>query len=182
MAVTDVSKEYAEALFALAEETGEQRAFMTALETVTAALDEHPELRELIASPAIACAERVETVARCFGALCPETVVSFLQLLCEKGRITLIDACVKEYRRLLDISTSVIVASVTSAVPLNEKETAALAQKLSRTSGRAVQLSCTVDPSLLGGVIVAMDGRVIDGSLRHRLQEVKEVISHEHKT
>ena len=180
MAVTDISKEYAEALFALASETGEQSSFMTALETVTEALDEHPELLELISSPAIACAERVETVAHCFGACCPETVVSFLQLLCEKGRIRLIDACAKEYRRLLDISTSVSVASVTSAVPLNE--IAALTQKLSRASGRAVQLSCTVDPSLLGGVIVEMDGRVIDGSLRHRLQEVKEVISHEHKT
>lgn len=182
MAVTDISKEYAEALFALAAETGEERAFMTALEAVTAALDEHPELLELISSPAIACAERVETVAHCFGAFCPETVVSFLQLLCEKGRIRLIDACVHEYRRLLDISTSVRVASVTSAVPLDDNEIAALTQRLSRVSGCAVQLSCAVDPSLIGGVIVEMDGRVMDGSLRHRLQEVKEVISHEHKT
>ena len=174
--MTEISKEYAEALFALAAETGEQDAVMHALETVMQTLKEQDGLMELLSSPAIALTERLAVIEQCYAAL-PEMVVSFLQLLCEKGRIGRIDACTEEYRRLLDISRAVKTARVTSAVPLSEAELAALTAKLSRVSGCTVQLTCAVDPSILGGVIVEMDGHVTDGSLRHRLQEVKEVIT-----
>lgn len=182
MAMTEISKEYAEALFALAAEAGEQESVMRALETVMQTLGENDELMELLSSPAIALTERIAVIERCYAATLPETVVSFLQLLCEKGRIRHIGACTEEYRRLLDVCRAVKTAHVTSAVPLNGSEIAALTEKLSSMSGCTVQLCCTVDPSILGGVIVEMDGRVTDGSLRHRLQEVKEVITHEHKT
>lgn len=179
--MTEISKEYAEALFALACEMDEQEAVMRALETVMKDMEEQDGLMALLSSPAIPLTERVAVIERCYATCLPETVVSFLQLLCEKGRIGLVGACVKEYRRLLDVSRSVKAVKVTSAVPLTLAEQAALTAKLERASGCTVQLLCTVDPSLLGGMIVEMDGRVTDGSLRHRLQEVKEVITREHK-
>lgn len=179
--MTDISKEYAEALFALACETGEQEDVMQALTTVMQTMDEQGELMELLSSPAIPLTERLAAIERCYGAL-PETVVSFLQLLCEKGRYRRLGACVEEYQRLLDVSRAVKTARVTSAVPLCESEVAALTERLSRVSGCTVQLCCAVDPSLIGGLVVEMDGCVMDGSLRHRSQEIKEVIASERKT
>lgn len=179
--MTDISKEYAEALFALASETGEQESVMDALKTVAHTLDEQDELMELLSSPAIPLTERLAVIERCYGAL-HETVVSFLQLLCEKGRIRRLGACTEEYERLLDVSRAVKTARVTSAVPLCESEIAALTARLSRLSGCTVQLCCAVDPSLIGGLVVEMDGYVTDGSLRHRSQEIKEVLVREHKT
>ena len=103
-------------------------------------------------------------------------MVSWLQLLCEKGRIGYFRACVKEYRALLAAKEAVITARVSSAVPLTEEESKALKQKLEKISGQTVLLDRTVDPSLMGGVVVEMNGRVMDGSLRRRLRAVKEVM------
>ena len=66
---------------------------------------------------------------------------------------------------------------MTSAVELTEGEKAKLIEKLSQKLGRTIHLECAVDPSLLGGLVVNVDGKVIDGSLRSKLQEIKEVMT-----
>ena len=66
---------------------------------------------------------------------------------------------------------------MTSAVELTEAEKAALTEKLGKKLGRTIHLECSVDPSLLGGLVVNVDGKVIDGSLKHKLQEIKEVMT-----
>ena len=71
----------------------------------------------------------------------------------------------------------VVRARVTSAVPLTEGEKNALRLKLEKDGG-TVTLDCVVDPEIMGGVIVETEDRVIDGSLRHRLREMKDVMTH----
>lgn len=174
--MTEMSKEYAAALFALACEEQAEQTVASALEQIFSAWQENPAYGELLASPAIPQSERRQMIAQAF-AFAPQHVISFMQLLCERGRIRILPACVEEYRRLLQQWESRAIAKVTSAVALTEEEKAALAQKLQRFGSHTVTLECTVDPSLIGGIIVEMDGRLIDGSLRHRLQQVKEVIT-----
>lgn len=175
--MTEVSKEYATALFALACEEGKESAILSSLEEVYAALTETPDYLEFLASPGIPLSERLGSAEAVFGASVPEYVSSFLCLLCEKGRIRTFPACVEEYRRLLNLRQSVTEATVVSAVPLSEEELSSLTKKLEKISGNTVIPHCSVDPALLGGVIVEMNGTVIDGSLRHRLREVKEVMN-----
>ena len=69
------------------------------------------------------------------------------------------------------------MAVVTSAVELKEAETVALRAKLEKKLGRKVTLQCRVDPELIGGIRVEVDGRVIDGSIRNKLEEIKEVMN-----
>ncbi len=175
--MTEIAKEYAEALFLLACEEGEEKEIMTALEETDTLFRETPELWELFSSPGIPQKERQEAIVTIFGDRLPTRVLSFLQLLCEKGRIRAFQSCVEEYRSLLRIRESVIRAKVVSAVPLTEDEKRELTRKLEKKSGKTVTLDCSTDPSLLGGVIVEMEGTVMDGSLRHRLREVKEVMN-----
>lgn len=175
--MTEISKEYAEALFALACETGEENETAAALEMVAAQFNQYPEYMELLSSPGISLRERMEVISRTLSGTVPEYVASWMQLLCEKGRISLFSRCLEDYRVLLNTRNACSNAKVTSAVPLTQEEMAALKQKLEKISGNTVLLSCTTDPALLGGAVVEMDGKIIDGSLRHRLHEVKEVMN-----
>lgn len=175
----EISKEYAEAIFELACEAGEETAFMTALNTALEAFDQSPEFLALLSSPAIPLTERCEAIKTAFSGKLPEEVVSLISLMCEKGRISGFSECVKEFDRLLDAKNSVIEAKVISSVPLTDEEKAALTQKLEKKCKGKVELSCEVDPSIMGGLIIEMQDTVIDGSLRQRLRDMKDVMRHE---
>lgn len=175
----EISKEYAEALFAIACEQANEDAVMQALESVISTFGQHPEYMELLSSPGVPLAERCKLLDATFGGFVPEAVLSTMGLLCERGRLRLLPSLVEEYRRLLRVRRAVVMAKVTSAVPLTKKEQAALVQQLQKKNGGCVQLVCEVDPSIMGGLIVEMEGVVTDGSLRRRLQLVKEVMSDE---
>lgn len=175
--MSEIAKEYAQALFILAAETGEERAYMTALETVEATFSKEAEYMEFLSSPGISLCDRIATLDAVFAEVCPEYVISFIKLLCEKGRIRSFADCAAEYRRLLEVKESLATAKVTSALPLTEEEKAALKQKLEKISKNTVELELAVDPAILGGVIVEIGGKVMDGSLRTRLAGIKRGIT-----
>lgn len=175
--MADISKEYAEALFILACEDNSEQAYMTALDEVLEVFAQNDDFMLFLSSPNIPLGERVAAIDRVFDGAAPVHVISFIQLLCEKGHIGVFDECVDEFHRLLDLKNSVTYAKVTSAVSLTPSEADALKLKLEKMSGSTVTLDCVVDPALLGGVVVEMNGTVMDGSLRHRLREVKEVMN-----
>ena len=174
--MTEQSKAYAEALYALAAETGEEKACLDGLTLVLDVLADNPAYTELLASPAIPRAERDAVLEEAFGGRIPEQVLSFAGVLCAHGVIRSLPDCAAEYRRLYEAAIALSTATVTSAVPLTEEQKTLLQQKLEKISGHTVILACTVDESLLGGVTVQLDGKVLDGSLRRRLHDVKEVM------
>lgn len=174
--MTEASKEYATALFALACEEREEEKVMEALDRVAEILGGEPTYRAFLTSPGISLAERLASIDAVFGTTVPTRVLSYLKLLCEKRKTELFFDSVTEYRRLYDQHRSVSVARVVSAVALTDEEKRRLEEKLTAVTKRRVQLTLEIDPSLLGGMTVEIDGKIIDGSLRHRLREVKEVM------
>ena len=175
--MTDIGREYATALFSLALEENSKNEYYDALVTVKTAFDSAPEYIEFLASPSIPVGERCAALSEAFGEVLPENVLSFLQLLTEKGHARSFSESVSEYKKLLDESERISIAKVTSAFALSETEKNNIKAKLEKVSGNRVNLECTVDEKLLGGIVVEMDGKVMDGSLRHRLSEVKDVMS-----
>lgn len=174
--MTETSKDYATALFAVAKETGAEQDFSESLAMIASLLTENPDYVEFLASPAISKKERTTALETAFADSIPEKLLAFLALLTENGHIRLLFECVKEYEALYQVSKHVSTAQVTSAVALTEKEKNALIRKLEALCGHTVLLACSTDKTLLGGMIVRVDGKVLDGSLKHRLHEVKEVI------
>ena len=174
--MTDLSREYAEALFALAAENDQTKEYLEALDTAAALLTDNREYVELLACPAISKDERDGLLEQTFGQILPEQVLAFIQLLCAHGRIRSLNDCIAEYRLLYQTAVAMSTAEVVSAVPLTEAEKQKLSEALSARLGRTVTLVCTVDESLLGGMVVRVDGKVLDGSLRSRLHAVKEVM------
>lgn len=170
-----IEKEYAEALFALAEEEGNVPLYQQHLHTVRDAITENPGYIDFLRSPAIPLSERLQAIDEAFGSL-PEYIVSFLKLLCENDRLPLLLACIAEFDALAMALANTTTAAVYSAVELTEKQKSALTAKLESLSGKTVVPTFAVDPSLIGGIRIDMEGRTYDGSIKHRLRDVKDVI------
>lgn len=177
--MNDVSKEYSEALFALATEESKEKEYAGALAVLKGLISENPKFIELLSSPCVPLSERKNVIDTVFkgGDGVETNVASFLKILCEKGHVGEIFDIIDETTNMLKAAEGVSTAYVTSAIELSDAERSALAGKLAKKLGHKVELVCDVDKSLLGGVIVRVDGNVIDGSLRYKLQNIKEIIS-----
>ena len=175
--MSGVSSEYAKALFMLAMENESGDEYDKALDVVSDAFAENPAYMEFLTSPGIALSERLGALEGAFSGAVPRDVLSFLKLLCEKRHIGEFADCAAQYKTLLNEVGKVSNAKVTSAVELDEKEKETLRTKLEKLSGHTVVFEYTIDKSILGGLIVEMDGRVMDSSLRKHLKDVKDVIS-----
>lgn len=170
-----MSNEYAVALFMLASEENCREDIAKGLDVINSAFEENGEYEELLNSPAIPASKRLEIIDEAFGNL-HEYAVSFLKILCERRLVKEIKGVVEEYNKLLEASSNISTAKVTSAVELTDKEKDAVLKKIEDMIGHTVTLETEVDSSLIGGMIIETDGKVIDASLRQRISDVKDVI------
>lgn len=175
--MTNLSREYAEALFSLALEEGKKQEYYDDLFSVDSILSQNEEYLSILSNPAISKAEKIEMVTAAFSSAVCENVMSFICILCEKGNIRLMSSCAQEYKKLLDASNKVSEVVVKSSVELTFEQKRKLKEKLEKKYNTFVEIEYIVDAELLGGLIVELDGKVIDSSVRGRLQKVKDVMS-----
>ena len=178
----NISLEYAEALFTISCEEGCEEEYLRDVRLVGQLVAEDGEYMALLRSPNIPTEEKIRMLDLALGSRVKENVLSLLKLLCERNRIELLPLCIENYEKLYNQIKRVIVANVTSAVPLTCEEQAGIKSGLERKTGHRVELVCSVDESILGGVIIKTEDVILNGSLRRRIREVKEVISSEPKT
>ena len=176
-AMNEIGEEYGAALFLLACEENAQNKYSDALAKVKKAFSENPEYMEFLTSPSIPISERLTAIEAVFGSTVPERVLSYLQLMCEKGRIAWFYQSAEEYEALLSASEHISAAKITSVVELTDAQKRKLIAKLETLYKGKIRAEYYIDESLLGGLIVEVDGNIMDGSLRHRLREVKEVMN-----
>ncbi|MBQ2730285.1 MAG: ATP synthase F1 subunit delta [Clostridia bacterium] len=169
-------KEYAYALFELSQEEGTVDAALSELLTVKEAVCGEPEFIELLRSPAIPLRERLQVIDETFSAVLSEYTLSFLKVLCEAGRIDILTDCICEFEGLVKAYSGKVTATVICAAPLSEKQKAELKEKLEKAEKRQIDPVFRVDPTLIGGLIVEIEGKVYDGSVRSRLRDVKDVM------
>ena len=175
--MTTTSREYAEALFELAVQGGVTKETSEGVETVISALMQMPEYRALLASPAIGKEERLNALDTAFRGKIPDILLAILRMMVSRGHVSALSGMARDYEELARGYRGESMAVVTSAVPLKEAETVALREKLEKKLARKITLQCQVNPDLIGGIRVEVDGRVIDGSIRNKLDEIKEVMN-----
>lgn len=178
----NISHEYAEALFLLSCEEEKEEKYLCDLRFVKEILDREPEYVVLLHSPSISKEEKLNAIENAFGGKINEHIVSFLKLLCENNRIEYVYSCFDDYEKLYNQVKRVINVSVTSAVELSENEKARIVKKLEAKFGCSVELICKIDEKILGGIIIKTDDTIIDGSLKRKMRDVKEVIISDSKT
>ena len=174
--MTQIYEEYAAALFTLAAEENVKREIADSVKILKSVIGEYPMYADLLAAPNIPFDERCRVIDEAFGGRLHEYAVSFVKLLCERGHIRELDECLDEYLKLYEASDGACTAEVVSAVPLTETQRGELTEKLQKMLSRPVELNCKVDESILGGMIVSVDGMVMDGSLRRRLADAHDII------
>lgn len=171
-----IGNEYGNALFLLAKEDGILDEVAAALIECTQLFGENPQYIDFLETPSIPAAERVNAVRKALDGNMPSCIPDFISLLIERGYVRYFSDCAEEfelnYNREFDIS----VAEVVSAKPLSVGERQALRDRLQLLSGRRIKLRCSVDPELVGGLVVKLDGKLYDGSIRTRIDEIREAI------
>lgn len=173
---------YAEALYSLGREESVNEQILQQLETLDAAFTQEPDFLRLMATPNLTKAERCRLLDDSFRGKVHPYVLNFLKLLTEKGYARQFGDCVRQYRQIYNEEHGIVSVVATSAVEMTQAQKDQLRQKLEEITGKAVQLQWRVESACVGGVRLDYDGKRIDGTLRSRLDAMKELLSHGTKT
>ncbi len=175
--VQGLAGRYATALFDLAVEGNAVDSVATSLATLKAALAGSADLASLITSPMVtrkAAAAGIAAVAASLGL--DKLTTAFLGVLAQNRRLAALPAVIRGYNGLAAARRGEISAQVTAAHPLTATQQKAPAAKLKAGLGRDVTLDITVDPAILGGLVVRVGSRMIDSSLKTRLESLGQAL------
>ena len=165
---------YASALFELADEQQQLDAVADELKQLRAILDESEDLRHLITSPVIARDQQSKAMAAILEqAKAGDLTRRFVLVVASNRRLFVLPQMIKAYLAELSRRRGEVTAEVTSAQPLSEAQQASLNESLRAAVGTKVQVDLKVDRALLGGLVVRVGSRMIDSSLRTKLQKLQ---------
>ena len=166
------ARRYAEAAFEIAQRDDSMEAWLAALSVAEERLTDAQASR-LLSNPSVPADDRVEVLGRLLGDGVSGPPHSLLVLMVRRGRFELLPGVIREFRRLHRRREGIVEAMVTSAVDLDEQEQEALLERLVAMTGSRVEMQLGVDPELLGGIQVRLGDRLIDGSVRGRLERLR---------
>lgn len=175
--MTSLAREYGEGLYELARDEGLGLLIFEQLDDISALLKQQPQFIRLLCSRAIERGQRLKVVDDTFGNRVHPYVTNFIKLLVEREHFDAFLLCTQWFHQRFNEDNGIVEAHVTSAVALTEDELAALRVKLAHISGRQVKLFTTVDPAVIGGVRVEMDGRRYDNTIQDRLGRLKRSLT-----
>jgi F-type H+-transporting ATPase subunit delta len=167
---------YADALLLVAKAEGVLGEIEDDLFRFARAFEGSDELRMALTDPALPPARRMAVVEDLMGGKALEASAAAAAFLVGVGRAHELPAIVDRFVEKAAQERQREVAEVRSAIPLDDKQRERLAQALSQATGKTVELKVVVDPTVLGGLVATVGDTVIDGSVRHRLEQLKERI------
>jgi F-type H+-transporting ATPase subunit delta len=169
-----LSERYASALFELADEARTLDQTDADLRNLARMVEESADLKRLIRSPVLSRDEQGKAMSAILQAAeMGDLTRRFIGLLVRNRRLFALAAIIKAFRDLLAGRRGEVAAEVTSAKALTDAQVAAIAAALKKVTGSDVSIAQTVDPELLGGLVVRMGSRMIDSSLRTKLQRMR---------
>lgn len=172
--LSGVSGRYASALFELARDEKKLADVERDLNIVSGWLGESEDLRRLVKSPVISADQQSAALVDLLQKAGADALTAnFLKLIAKNRRLFVLPEIISAFLAMAAKSRGETVAEVVSAQPLNEAQIAALKEQLRSTAGREVRLNMSVDPALIGGLVVKVGSRMIDSSIRTKLSNMK---------
>jgi len=168
-----IARNYAETLLVLARKAEDLRGWGKMLSDVATAMNENPTLRLFLESPKVSAEQKSAVLGKAFTDRMPRLMLRYIQSVVMHRRQMLIPQIAAEYMNLVDEAEGRIHARVTVAKETDDAGRAAIAQQLSRVFGKEVVPHLSVDPAIMGGVIVHVGDTVLDGSVRERLASLR---------
>ncbi|MEO5964778.1 MAG: ATP synthase F1 subunit delta [Candidatus Limnocylindrales bacterium] len=167
------ARRYAEAAFEVALAEDQLDRWQADLATAVAILG-RPDVEPTVHSPAVALGARIEIVRQLLEPRITPGALRLVSLLVERGKVHTLPRIAEEFTRLFNAQRGVVLATVTSAVPLTADETAEIRSRVEAMAGSAVELRTEVNPDLLGGLTIQVRDRLLDASIRGRLERLRD--------
>jgi F-type H+-transporting ATPase subunit delta len=170
---------YARALFEAAQDAGRVDAVAGDLAAIGGAMDEVPELRAFLRNPQIEPAGKAEVLEQ-VAAGADELVRNFVRLVAEKGRAGELQEIGAELDALVAQAQNRLAVELTTSYELSDAETKSIVQQIEKASGRKVEATRSVDPDLIGGIVLRIGSHLADGSVRGRLERLRHELATAH--
>lgn len=172
MRAPTIARNYAEVLFTLGEKSGRTGEYAQLLDALSAAVDALPEAQAVLMSPKVTKQRKGELLAAAIPGA-PDELVHFLKAVVKRGRQLLLGEIALQYGGLLDVKHNRVRAGITVARTPDAGLQAEIGLALGKALGKEVVPTFSVDPEILGGAIVRVGDRVLDGSVRRRLAQLR---------
>ena len=174
--MTNIARLYGGSLFDLGLEDGVLDELHEQTRQVREIFRENPDYVRLLSEPSIALEKRCGMIDEALGDGAQKYLVNFLKLLCERGYLGEYAGCCEEFDRRYNEANNITEALVSTAAPLDEKQQSALKAKLEKVTGKRVTLKIAVDTSLIAGLRVEIDGKLMDGTVKSRMTGLSRAI------
>ena len=174
---TGIAERYATAIFELAQESKSLPKLESNLTDLANALDDSADLRDLIASPVVSREDQGKAIAAIADkmGLVPD-LQNGLALMSRKRRLFVLPQLINQLRAMIAEAKGEMTADVVSATKLSAAQSKKLAETLKKTVGKDVKINATVDESLIGGLVVKVGSKMIDTSIRSRLNSLQNAM------
>ena len=172
--MTELAREYGDGLYDLACEEGVAAEVLGQLQMLVSLTREQPDFIRLLSNRALSKEERVAIIDKTLRGQVHVHLLSFLKILCERGILAELRGCEEAYHARYNADNDVIGATVTTAAPMDDKQRTELIARICQMTGRQVELTEKVDPAVMGGVLLEMNGKQYDNTVRHRLASIRQ--------
>jgi len=172
----EIAQVYARSLFEVARDAGKLDDVREQLGQVADALEGDRELQVFFFSPYFASEEKKQGLAKALSGADP-IVTNFLELLIEKHRMPAIFRLRKAFQVLWDEENKLLPVEITSAVELDAKTIKSIGDRIGEQTGRKVDVAASVDPSVLGGLVVRVVNTVLDASVKTRIESLRKQVA-----
>ena len=172
----EIAQVYSRSLFEVAKEHDKLDEIREELGQFVDALDENRDLQVFFFSPYFSTEEKKEGLGKLFDGA-DETLVNFLELLIEKHRMPAVFRIRRQYDELWEEENRLLPVQVTSAIELDPEIVEQISERIAEQTDRKVELSTTVDPDILGGLVLRVGNSILDASIRNRLEQVRRQVA-----
>ncbi len=174
--MTQIAGVYGQALYDLAREEQLDKAILQELTALDTAFRQEPDFLRLLASPNLPKQERCELVDKSLRGSVQPYVLNFLKILTENGYSQQFHGCVAAYREQYNRDNDILPVQAVTALPLTHAQTEALTDKLAKLTGKTIELTNRVEADCLGGVRLSYDGKCVDDTIAHRLDNIRALL------
>lgn len=168
-----VSKTYSNALFEVATESNLLDRIVDEFEFVVESFNEYPSFYDIISSPKVSRDEKRRMIGDTFESKISSELLNFIKLLIDKKRESFIKDIFKEFKIISNEYNEIVVAKVESVILLEKAEIDKLEAELNELTGKKVTINNVINPEIMGGLIVKVGDKIIDGSIKRKLENLK---------
>jgi F-type H+-transporting ATPase subunit delta len=172
-----VANRYAQALFEVGEESGKLHIFNEELKAIVAILIDNKDFYEALKSPLIQKHEKKTLLGNVFTDNVDIEILNFLSILVDKDRISIVDKIYEGFKALVNKKNNVVEAVAITAIPMKEEMLKQLQDRISDMTKKTVILKNEVNENVIGGVLIRLGNEEIDGTVKGRLEKLKEELS-----